>query len=348
MTGTRNTGNQFMTASLHVTILMADHCSSTSVSAAMEFLECANVLHCYALKHQHPLPTKPFRLTTVSVDGLPVTCTGGLILTPQQALRDIEKTDLIIVPGFMFNILSVLPGLDKVISWLQDHAHKDTYIASMCTGAFVTAKAGLLDNKTATTHWIFSEQFKRAFPKVQLKTEQTVTDDGLMLCSAGSTTGSDLLLHIIRKFVSPQLASECSKKLLIDSSERSQTPYVTTQFKKNHQDPDILKVQVWLEKNIQQPIVMDQVASTFGLSLRNFIRRFKSATDHTPIQYLQYLRIERAKHLLESSKLNFDQITQQVGYEDVNSFRRLFKDRTGLSPSEFRKKFEVKSSVPSS
>jgi transcriptional regulator GlxA family with amidase domain len=318
---------------MRVTVLMAERCSATSVSAALEFLECANVLQRFATGGE------PFEVQSASIDGGPVTCTGGLRLTPQKALAEIEETDLIIVPGFMFNILSVLPQLEPVYAWLRHHHGSNSYIASMCTGTFVTAQAGLLEGKRATTHWIFSEQFARRFPGVRLQAERSVTDDGLLLCSAGSTTGSDLLLHIIRRFASPQLAAECSKKLLVDSAERLQTPYMSDHFNKSHQDRDILRVQVWLEKHLAQPIDLEQVAERFALSQRNLIRRFKEATGLTPGQYLQNLRIDRAKHLLEGGQENFDRITQQVGYEDGSSFRRLFKQRVGISPGAYRSRF---------
>lgn len=328
---------------MHVTVLMADHCSSTSVAAPLEFFATANVLHQYAARKgaaQGQLDAPLFHIETASIDGHSVACTGGLRLTPDKALAEVRQPQLIIVPGFMFNILAVLPGLGRMVEWLQQQHQQGSYIASMCTGAFVTAQAGLLDGRCATTHWAFSEQFARSFPKVKLQPERTVTDDGQVLCSGGSTSGSDLLLHLIRKFSSPQLAAECAKKLLVDVAVRSQTPYSSTTFKKNHTDAEILKIQIWLEKRLAQSIVMEQVADEFGLSMRNFIRRFKEATEQTPIEYLQNLRIEKAKFLLESSQQGFEQITLQVGYADDNSFRRLFKQRVGLAPSAYRKRFE--------
>lgn len=330
--------------SMNVTILMAEKCSSTSVAAAMEFFETANVLYYYAQKKsaRHTLQSAPlFEIETASMDGESVLCTGGLQLTPDKSLEEVESPQLIIVPGFMFNILGVLPTLTDMIHWLQEQHQQGCYIASMCTGSFITAQAGLLDGRFATTHWAFSEQFAQHFPQVKLQTELTVTDDGLVMCSGGSTSGSDLLLHLIRKFSSPQLAAECAKKLLVDISVRSQTPYSSTTFKKNHTDADILKIQIWLEKHITENILMGKVADEFGLSMRNFIRRFKEATDQTPIEYLQNLRLEKAKHLLESSKIAFDQITLLVGYEDGNSFRRLFKEKVGITPGGYRKRFAV-------
>lgn len=328
---------------MHVSILMANHCSSTSVAATLEFFETANVLHQYAARKgaapgHSDVPL--FQLETASIDGQSVTCTGGLKLTPDKALAEVRQPQLIIVPGFMFNILAVLPSLGEMIDWLQLQHQQGSYIASMCTGAFVSAQAGLLDGRSATTHWAFSEQFARRFPKVRLQPERTVTDDGQLLCSGGSTSGSDLLLHLIRKFASPQLAAECAKKLLVDLAVRSQSPYASTTFKKNHTDAEILRIQIWLEQRLSQCIVMEQLATEFGLSMRNFIRRFKDATEQTPIEYLQNLRIEKAKFLLESSQQGFEQITLQVGYADDNSFRRLFKQRVGLAPSAYRKRFE--------
>ncbi|ARU55394.1 MAG: helix-turn-helix domain-containing protein [Pseudomonadales bacterium] len=330
---------------MNVTVLMADRCSSTSVSVALEFFECANVLHQYsnrkfAVNSTTPLPI-PFQVASASVDGRSVSCTGGLTLTPETSLAQIANPDLVIVPGFMFNVLAVLPKQGTLIDWLREcHAH-GTYIASMCTGSFLSAQAGLLDGRFATTHWAFADQFRRRFPSVKLQTERTVTDDGLVMCSGGSTTGTDLLLHMIRKFSSPQLASECAKNLLVDNATRSQLPYSSTTFKKGHNDAKILEVQIWMEKNLSRNIQMEHVIDHFGFGMRNFIRRFKDATEQSPIQYLQSLRIERAKHLLESSKTSFEQITLHVGYEDVNSFRRLFKEKVGLTPTLYRKRFET-------
>ncbi len=123
----------------------------------------------------------------------------------------------------------------------------------MCTGAFVSAAAGLLDGKQATTHWLFADKFAATFPAVQLKPEKSVTDDQRILCSGGATTGADLLLYIVRKFCSPQLALECSKKMLMDSADRQQTPYASEQFRQQHNDSDVYKVQLWLEEHLPSP-----------------------------------------------------------------------------------------------
>ncbi|MCJ8169586.1 GlxA family transcriptional regulator [Atopomonas sediminilitoris] len=321
---------------MKIAILMSEHCASISVSAALETFGMANALYCHSLPDQAPL----FELYTASLDGAPVTCSGGLILTPQHSLASLPSCDLIMVPGYMFSILRLLPTLGALYGWLQEQHARGCAIASLCTGAFICAEAGLLDGRNATTHWAFAAQFARRYPQIKLQAERTLTEDGLIYCAGGANSGSDLLLHLIRKFGSPQLAADCAKHLLIDGTQQTQQPYASTAFKKHHGDGDILKVQVWLERHLQQPIVMERVAEQFNIGTRHFIRRFKEATEQTPIHYLQNLRLEKARLLLENSDLAFDQITLQVGYEDHNSFRRLFKQRLGLSPSEYRRKFQ--------
>lgn len=311
---------------LRVALYVCPQTVCSSLSMAQDAFGLANHLHGMAL----------FQLQRFSLDGAPVqldfariAVDGGLALA--------ERADLLILPATGSAVEQTLTANATLLPWLAQRRHQQ--LASLCSSAFLLAAAGLLDGRRATTHWIFSEQFARRFPRVQLQAERSVTDDGQLLCSAGSTTGSDLLLHIIRRFASPQLAIECSKKLLVDSAERLQTPYMSASFNKAHQDAEVLRVQIWLEKHSAERIAIDEVAARFALSPRHLIRRFKDATGQTPVQYLQNLRLERAKHLLEASQENFERITQQVGYEDGSSFRRLFKERVGLSPGAYRRRF---------
>lgn len=330
------------TSPIHITVIMAPYSSSSSITTTLEMFDSANTMDWFnKRRNKQSQSTQLFHIETASVDGLPVSCTGGVSLAPMKALHEIESTDLIIVPGFMFNIMPVLHTLQPISDWLKVMANGGAQVASICTGAFVVAEAGLLDGRQATTHWMFLKQFQRRYPQAKIKDDYTVTDDNGVFCSGGASSAIDLLIYLIRCFGSPELASECSRKLLVDTSRRTQTPYVQYNFKRNHEDQEILHVQDWLEDNFHHDILFDEVATQFNFGVRNFIRRFKSATGDTPNQYLQSLRIEQAKHLLETTKTNFEQITYQIGYEDSNSFRRLFKTRVGVGPTDYRKKFQL-------
>jgi transcriptional regulator GlxA family with amidase domain len=202
------------------------------------------------------------------------------------------------------------------------------------------AEARMLDGIRATTHWAFADLFRRRYSAVCLEEEQILCEDNRVITCGGASAAMDLLLHLIRRFASLELAQKCGKYLLIDNVRSEQSVYVMWSLPKNHGDGDILRVQEWLEDHFHQPLLINDVAQRFGFGVRNFKRRFKDATGYTPLTYLQALRVERAKQLLESTRMTLDSITYKVGYEDGNSFRRLFRQRVGLLPAAYRKKFQ--------
>ncbi|BCS95480.1 transcriptional regulator [Desulfoluna limicola] len=320
---------------MKITVIMADECSATSVTGAVDVLCFADLLHRYGNGGEEPL----FQIETASLDGGPVTCFGGMGLSPQKGLHDITATDLILVPGFLPNILTALDGMAALYPWLRHHHKQGAWMGSICTGAFVLAEAGLLDGKEATTHWLYAEPFRARYPQVTLQEDRIMTEDGRVLCSGGSSAGNDLLLHLVGKFGGEELLHDCSKKLLLDSGAREQGPYISSIFPLNHGDHDIRNVQLWLAENSDTPLSIDGIAGKFGFGIRNFKRRFKAATAMNPVNYIQSLRVEKAKRLLETTRKSMEEITCEVGYEDSNSFRRLFKQHAGLSPGAFRKKF---------
>ncbi len=205
------------------------------------------------------------------------------------------------------------------------------------------AESGLLDGRKATTHWAFADLFRRSFPSVQLHERQMLCDEHDVITAGGASAAMDLLLHLVRRFASLELAQTCSRYLLIDGIRSGQTPYVQWSMPRNHNDRDILRVQEWLDQHYAEAVLIDELAQRFGFGVRNFKRRFKEATGQTPLAYLQALRLEKAKYLMESSRMTLESITLAVGYEDSNSFRRLFLTRVGLTPAEYRRKFQSNS-----
>jgi len=274
---------------MHLTLLLADQCSAASATTALELLTAANMFA------EAPV----FDVVTASLDGKPVDTLRGQTLQADAALADIPHTDLVLIPGFLFTLREALPGFGRYGDWLRKQHAQGAVLASMCTATFMLAEAGLLSGARATTHWAFADLFRRRYPDVRMDERENLCEDNRLITSGGATAAMDLLLHLIRRYGSLDLAQKCSRYLLID-----------------------------------------ELAPRFGFGVRNFMRRFKEATGYTPLAYLQTLRLEKAKHLLESTRMSLDSITLKVGYEDSNSFRRLFQQRVGLLPASYRKKFQ--------
>lgn len=315
---------------MHLTLLFADQCSAASATTALELLTAANLFA------GEPI----FDVVTASLDGAPVRTLRGQTLQPELALADIPRTDLVLIPGFLFTLREALPGFGRYSAWLKRQHAQGAVLATMCTATFLLAETGLLVGTRATTHWAFADLFRRRYPDVRMDERETLCEDNGLITSGGASAAMDLLLHLIRRYGSLDLAQKCSRYLLIDNARCEQSVYVMWSMPKSHGDADILRVQNWLEEHYDQPLSIDELAPRFGFGVRNFMRRFKEATGYTPLAYLQTLRIEKAKHLLEATRMSLDSITFKVGYEDSNSFRRLFQQRVGLLPAAYRKKFQ--------
>ncbi|MNM84658.1 HTH-type transcriptional regulator CdhR [compost metagenome] len=280
-----------------------------------------------------------------SLDGQDIASLAGRKFKVDTSLANIQRTDLVVIPGFLFTLRDVLPALRKYSDWLKNQYAQGAFIASMCTATFMLAEAGLLCGRQATTHWAFADLLRRMYPDVLVEEGRILCEDDRLISSGGASAAMDLLLHVIRRFASLALAHQCSRYLLIDNMRTEQSVYVLWSMPKQHGDEAILRVQNWVEERFDQPLNIDELAVHFGFGIRNFKRRFLNATGYSPLAYLQALRIERAKQLLETTRLSFDSITNQVGYEDSNSFRRMFKQSVGSSPMAFRKLFALRDQV---
>lgn len=320
----------------HITILALYNTMASTVIGPMDVFYQAGVIWNY-FNEQKLSPY--FEVKLITVNGQPVKCLNGVRMLPQGSLYDIEETDLIIISSIL-DIDKTLRYEGEAIDWLKARNHRGTHIASICTGAFVLAETGLLDGKTATTHWGFANQFRKRYPRVELITERLITDEGDLFCSGGYNAGTDLSLYLVEKYCGHEVALQSSKTLLTDIGRTSQAPYAIFQYQKNHRDSRVLSIQQWIEDNFTRNFNYDELARKNGMSRRTFERRFKSATGDTPLIYQQRIRVEAAKRLLESGDCSFDEITYKVGYEDSSSFRKVFSKQTGLRPIEYQKKFQ--------
>lgn len=223
--------------------------------------------------------------------------------------------------------------------WLLDRHAQGTVLASNCGGAFLLAATGLLAGRPATTHWLFADRFLERFPDVRLDISKMVIEDGDIITAGGLMAWTDLGMRIVDRLLGPTVMIETGKFLLIDASGREQRHFSSFAPRLSHGDQAILKVQHWLQARAERPVSVGDMAGTAGLEERTFLRRFKAATGMKPIEYVQNLRVGKARELLEFTKRSVDQIAWAVGYEDATAFRRVFHRILGLAPGEYRHRF---------
>lgn len=325
-----------------ITILALDGAAASTITGPMDVFYLAGVLYNVVCGMK---PTPHFQVQIASIDGKPVKCLNRFIVEPHCSIRDVDSADLIMICALAGDVLGTLTSDHEVIGWLKDRHDAGSHIASVCTGAFVLAATGLLDRKTATTHWGFIDAFRKMYPLVDLRPEQLVTDEGDLYCSGGSNSCFDLSLYIIEKMCGREVAVQCSKSMVHDLGRFTQAPYATFHYRKHHNDQAILAAQMWIEDNYAGSISIPMLAKRNAMSQRTFERRFKNATGDTPLVYLQNARIEAAKSLLEREDVTFEEVTCRVGYEDSSSFRKIFKRNTGLGPREYQQMFSKRKVV---
>ena len=280
-----------------------------------------------------------FEIELVSLTKRPLRFGDAVTLHPHASILTAKKPDLILIPSAGDNVMESLESLRAFIPWIQACSARGARVVSLCTGAFLLAESGLLDGRTATTHWFFADLFRQHYPKVDLRPERLIIDEGNVITSGAATSFLDLVLYLIELYSGHEAAILTAKVLLIEMGRYTQLPYTMFSARKMHGDAQILRVQQFIEVNGQREFKIDSLAARAGMSVRNFDRRFRDAVGETPSTYLQKLRIEKAKRLLENEKHTIAEIASAVGYEDERSFRRLFRIVTDLSPTAYRRKY---------
>ena len=310
----------------------------TSVATAVDVFATAGIIW----NRIHGIAEQPvFDVRLVSSNGKPVPCNGVPFLGVHDAMTNVENADLIIVTALVGKQHDQ-KELSTIVSWLRDQHAGGTKLASFCTGAFLLAATGLLDGKTATTHWGLASRLQQMYPKITVVPHRLVADEGTLFTSGGSHGAMDLCLHLVQRFASREIAMQCAKVMVRDFESRYQSPYAVFLQEKNHRDAEIGQVQDYLESAYHQPCTVDELAGRVGMGKRTFERRFKNATGTSPKVYVQNLRIEAAKRILETENQTVEQITTAVGYEDPAAFSKLFVKLCGISPSIYRRKFAAR------
>jgi transcriptional regulator GlxA family with amidase domain len=264
----------------------------------------------------------------------------GLFSIHPTHIKSIKKADLIIIPSIANNgFETMIRQNEELINWIRDQYKNGAEIASICSGAFLLAATGLLEGKTCSTHWNVANDFRRMFPNIDLHIDKLISAEPGIYTNGGAFSFLNLVLLLVEKNFDRQTAIFCSKIFQIDIERSSQSPFLIFQIQKNHDDDIIREAQTFIEENLGDKISFEVLAGKLAVSRRNFDRRFIKATGNTPVEYLQRVKVEAAKRALESGRKTVFEVMNEVGYADDKAFREVFKKLTGLSPLDYRAKY---------
>lgn len=321
---------------LNVTVILLGEGFASTAIGPLEIFYAAGALW-RQLQGEAPEPF--FNVSAATINGDAVNAPYGIGLAAQKSIDEIERTDVIIVPSSGLDVDMGMIENSSLLPWLRKHHALGSYIAGVCMGSAYLAEAGLLDDRIATTHWALAEDFAQRYPKVKWRPDLMITEDARLLCSGGVSAAMDVSLYLVEKLAGHEIAMQTAKALLLNMPRTQQSGYAVLPLSPPHDDDRVRDAEAFMQQNYREDLCADAVAERFGMSVRNFARRFKAATGRLPGGYLQAVRIDAAKAMLERERASVQSISTAVGYDDVSFFRSLFKRTTGMNPAEYRARF---------
>ncbi len=262
-----------------------------------------------------------------------------------RQINDVKKTDLVFIPALFGDMSIAISANKELVPWIVEQYDKGAEVASLCVGAFLLASTGLLNGKKCSTHWGFQNEFREMFPEVELVDGSIVTEEKRIYSSGGANSYWNLLLHLVEKYTNRETAILASKYFAIDIDRNNQSAFAMFKGQKNHKDAAILKAQDYIEKNFHDRITINELAELSAMGRRSFERHFRQATNNTVLEYIQRVKIEAAKRQFETSRKNINEVMFDVGYTDTKAFRTIFKKITGLTPIEYRNKYNKQAAL---
>jgi transcriptional regulator GlxA family with amidase domain len=256
-----------------------------------------------------------------------------------KQLKDIVKTDLVLIPALFGDMQAAISKNKILLPWINEQYKNGAEVASLCVGAFLLASTGLLNGKKCSTHWGFQNEFRQMFPEVEVIDGSIITEEHRIYSSGGANSYWTLLLHLLEKYTDRATAVLASKYFAVDIDRDSQAVFAMFMGQKNHGDKAIKKAQEYIEQHTQEKIAINELADIVAVGRRSFERRFKQATNNSVLEYILRVKIEAAKRQFENSRKNINEVMYDVGYTDTKSFRTMFKKLTGLTPVEYRNKY---------
>ena len=326
---------------LNVAIVALPESTAYVLFGLKEVMEAAGPL--WGMVTGNPPAEARFAVTVIAAGTEPFACAGGAWVKADTTFSGNGRFDIVLVTD-----LTIDPDADprgswpEVTGWLAARHAEGAVVASICSGSVLLADAGLLDGKEATTHWAFAETYARCYPTVAWRPERILAmadAEERVVTAGGAASWEDLTLWLVARFVGPAEAIRLAKIYIFGDRSEGQLLYAARRRPRRHDDRVIADCQEWLAEHYATPDILARLIGRSGLSEKSFTRRFKAATGHAPLDYVQRLRIEEAKELLETTSEPVEAIGRSVGYEDTSFFRRLFKRQSGVTPTRYRQRF---------
>jgi transcriptional regulator GlxA family with amidase domain len=270
---------------------------------------------------------------------------GMMTVTPHRNISTINKTDLIIIPSLNYSFQKASKGNKLLIDWFEQQYKNGAEIASMCSGASMLAASGLLDGKSCSVHWAGADTFRNTFPQVNLQADRLITDEHGIYTNGGAYSFLNLMIYLVEKYYDRQTAIVCAKLFQIEMDRQSQSAFIIFTGQKLHGDDMVKKAQAYIESKLDEKISIEHLSSRFAVGRRNFDRRFIKATGNTPVEYSQRVKIESAKKAFENTRKTINEVMYEVGYSDTKAFREVFRKITGMSPVEYKGRYNKEAMV---
>ncbi|GAA4909512.1 GlxA family transcriptional regulator [Streptomyces coeruleoprunus] len=284
-----------------------------------------------------------YRVRTASPDGRAVRTSSGIRITPDLALADVETPHTLLVPGGP----GTRAGDRRLVEWLRVHGGRAERLVSVCTGALVLAEAGLLDGRRATTHWAFAPKLARDYPCVDVDPDPIYVRDGHVATSAGVTAGIDLALALVEEDLGRDIALTVARHLVVFLRRPGNQAQFSAQLSAQTAQREPLRdVQRWISEHPDADLSVTALAERARLSPRHFARAFRSETGTTPGRYVDRVRLEHARRLLEDTSDSVEEISRSCGYGTPEAMRRAFVKALGSAPAEYRRRFRVTAVQP--
>lgn len=264
---------------------------------------------------------------------------GLFTIQADATVEEVKQTDLVIIPPMGGEMERAIELNKPFLPWIRQQYKQGAEVASLCVGAFLLAETGLLKGRKCSSHWQSAHQFRERYPDVELVDDKIITDHNGLYTSGGANSYLNLLVYLVEKYSSREIAIRTSKYFEVDFDRDNQTPFKIFEGNKFHDDEQVQWVQNYIETHYQEKLTINQLAEVSSLSRRTFHRRFKKATHLTVVEYIQHVKMEAAKKLLELNRLTVNEVMFEVGYSDPKAFRDVFRKVVGTPPLVYKNKY---------